>query len=387
MRTLFYLLVCAALASGVNRIAHNGGFGNIDDVWLAFLRGNVERVTKGSAPTLPPLLIEISEGGGATDSWPPSALDYALLLDRLAPLAPGTVAIGNLPPPTDDLESEILADKIAALPRAVLPAALVAPPPSDEPDLAAHGLAEIPVTAGDISLLPVFASIVSAPSESASGFTSIDLAAPSPPGSVHLLARTPSGKIVPGLSLAALIAHTGSDEIAVTLGKQVSLSDDTDIPITANGSATLPTTLHPLPTLDASTLFDPTGSTAPQTEPLPPLGARLIFLGEKSANSPARTAAHIATSAIHQKWVRPLPRAFEIALWILLSLIALAAYKAPAARARTIAFFTAGGFIIASLLSYSIAHLWWPLPVPAAFVLLICISALLRRPVPAPENE
>ena len=387
MRTLLYLLLCAALASGVNRIAHNGGFGNIDDTWLAFLRGNVERVTKGSAPTLPPLLIEITEGGGASDSWPPSALDYALLLDRLAPHSPGTVVIGTLPPPSDDLESEILSDKATALPRAVLPASLVAPPPADEPDLAAYGLAEITISDGDISLLPLFAGILSAPSSTPSGFTKIDLAPPTSPGTVPLLARTPAGKIAPGLPLAALIAHTGAEEIAVSLGKQISLASGTTIPITSDGSATLPATLPPLPVLNASTLFDPTGSTAPQTEPLPPLAGRLIFLGEKTAKSPARTAAHIATAALDQKWVRPLARPLEIALWIVLALIALAAYKAPAARARSIAFFTAAGYIVTALFSYSIAHLWWPLPVPAAFVLLICISAMLRRPITTPENE
>ncbi len=266
-RLLSFAFVAAVLVFFLQREATRGGLDTVDRVFLDWLVANSSKRVKD--PELTFLRLTDVEGS-VFEAWPPSPLDYAVILKNLQAYEPRMVLIA----PTlawridDEITTGALRTQLLRTPRVLFGCVLQDNPVSGsippENDPVGH-LETVSAIIGEIEAIPSFTGLLTLPEEEfltagELGFTEIDLGPDEPAGSfaVPLLARR-GDSVYPSFILKAILLQSAREasDLLVRLGDSIEIRDTgIRIPIDSAGYFTVfPGVREHIPQVDAEALF------------------------------------------------------------------------------------------------------------------------------------
>lgn len=427
-RFLTCLAVCLAAVFVLHREAGRGTLRPVEAGYFAWLSANAR--LPAIAPNVTFLRLDRNPAGGGEPifgEWPPAALDYALLLENLAPMAPAVAAVEPVLhlDPADPIAAPILAERARAIPSLVLGITLANAPadaPAPEAQVPSPLLPRIPAdnVRGNHENLPAFTHVLQMAAEplmmngnASTGFTEIDLGlAPTREADgtirVPLLARS-GDRILPSLGLRTLMAMHGvaPEEVRAHLGSHLALGSALRLPIDSRGRLPIPPQARAaVIRTPADNLFlDPDSDAKLTSEDeaaaLESVRGGVVVLGldsdsdrrfrlggdgdDERISAAEATALTVAAAEAGQFFRSPGPVA-QFALW---GVLVLLGSLATAFRRRRSALLwllvLAIAYAVTALLVFQTTLTWWPAAIPAS-ILVISLVLVLLLPKPGPAG-
>ena len=247
-KATIFLILCVVIISLIRREENNGAFSNFNRGYINWLIDTKKVKAKPSSVTL--LRISDSENS-IFQEWPPSPIDYAIILKNLKEYKTKLVAIEPSMSWNNAGEGLLETLRTASLKYNKGELLMGAVFQMDESVFESNDklidlLNPISNISGDIKRIPEFTMIDPLPDRRLTsigipfGFTSIDMAEQDKmnnPLKVPLLARIKEA-IVPSFALRAIMMEQdmNSNDVTIHLGDKIAFSNGTTIPIDSQGS-------------------------------------------------------------------------------------------------------------------------------------------------------
>ncbi len=406
-KAFLLLLICVAAAFFAKREDERSGLATVNRTYVDWLIGNSKKDIQPPSVTL--LKIDSSEES-ILQSWPPSPIDYSIMLRRLKLYAPKVVAAeaplhwANI----DDGQLEVLRSAGLQFDRGqLLLGAILQQDESAAPlkKSTLNLLHPLPHIDGDLEAVPQFTNILSLPdsrliaSGAHVGFTAIDLGGRTAAGHsllVPLLART-GDTVVPSFALLAAMLELDAtaDDVKVTLGESIVVKGDLSIPIDATGALNVFTGLRAsLPTRSANILvWDPAEDSGGAGGGLgkaerQALSSRVVLLGiddEASRSIPLGDGTNISRAELFAlaiatiqsgRYLERVGRVGQWAVWAGLTASALLILRYARRRAISLALLLIILYFIGNMLLFQSSQHWLPPAVPFALLACALLGAL-----------
>jgi hypothetical protein len=409
-RVLIPSLLLAALGWQLHQLAMQSRFRGIDEGFEDFLIANsrarfdVTRVEDDGQVVVVAIPRELAS---EFDSWPPSPLEWHMILESVAAWEPELVVITEPlnwgDPPPDFVPA--LAKKIRSLPAVVLAVDAVLDPPGTPPQPAFWGGAghRFPryrrVAAMDAASLPSLKSLVVAPDPQLLPQSELGLPAPSSPEGLPaavLSADSDAGNVlIPTLPSQALSRALRSpysfQRLRFGPGAGIHFDDGRFVPLSPDGWLPDAPQLRPLTVSALDLMAGPHLPLLDANTAAAAKRARVVVAGiaredDDSLHQLARTLAGALALPVVQK-LAPL---WERVVWAAAGLVALA-LLVRGARGRSggltravLALFLG---LTASWLAFESTLTWCPPTLPAVIVMGAgLLSSLFRKRPPAPPK-
>ncbi len=417
-RILSIVAISAVLIFFLQREASRGGLDALDRIYLDWLIDNNSKRLQEHELTF---LRLTDADANVFEEWPPSPLDYAVILKNLLSFDPRLVLFEPTLAWRDDdgITTGALRNQILRTPEALFGCVLQdnpvsgSIPPETDP---VRRLETITSIIGDIDAIPSFTGMLTLPEEAflgtgKLGFTHIDLGPDDPAGSfaVPLLARR-DDTVVASFTLNAILLQSGRDssDLRVRLGDSIEIRDtDIRIPIDPSGYFTVfPGVRDHIAHFDAEAIFDlaltpDKGATAsPDFTALKNTivligadhdAAQQIAFGKSDRISRAERIAIALATIQSGRYIAPLlPNQIHV-IWGIVILASILLLVLHLSRRRIFAFSLLLILLygVASLILFQSRLLWMSPAVPVAILLAAGICGLLlpslREEIPNPK--
>jgi hypothetical protein len=247
-KATIFLILCVVIISLIRREENNGAFSNFNRGYINWLIDT--KKVKAKPPSVTLLRISDSENS-IFQEWPPSPIDYAIILKNLKEYKTKLVAIEPSMSWNNAGEGLLETLRTASLKYNKGELLMGAVFQMDESVFESNDklidlLNPISNISGDIKRIPEFTMIDPLPDRRLTsigipfGFTSIDMAEQDKmnnPLKVPLLARIKEA-IVPSFALRAIMMEQdmNSNDVTIHLGDKIAFSNGTTIPIDSQGS-------------------------------------------------------------------------------------------------------------------------------------------------------
>ncbi|MGC3988227.1 MAG: CHASE2 domain-containing protein [Chthoniobacteraceae bacterium] len=354
------------------------------------------------AVSAPLTLVEINDATlGDNHPWPWAPLDFALSLSTLQPLKPAVTAIepvltfSKQLSPDDAQYLQLLHDKILALPKVVL---AEKPGFPSDPDVVppVESVPMLRSVQGSIDSIPEYPVIAEKPAEDLRLSAAIGLTDPAPAQAVEtlpLLYRY-HGEVVPSFALQAIILWSAStlDEVKVQTGVSIEVGDKLHIPIDDAGNVQpnphvtfarmgnddLMLAVNQLqngqPSAVKAGAWDSQIALLGRTD----AAARTITMASRNKVSPAELNATAIATMMSGVYLRTLPLAVEIALFVVIAWFAACLTHWPRSQGVV---WTVSGFLlylVIALTVYEATLITLPFITPLVLFALALANSLLR---------
>ncbi len=397
-KVTIFLILCAIIISLIRREENNGTFSDFNRGYINWLIDTKE--VKAEPPSVTLLRISNSENSVFQD-WPPSPIDYAIILKNLKKNGAKLVAIEPLMAWNDAGEGLLETLRTASLKYDKGELLMGAIFQMDQSVFGSDAkfinlLNPISNISGDIRNIPEFTMIDPLPDRRLTsigipfGFTSIDMAEKDKennPMKVPLLARI-RDRVVASFPLRAIMMEQGidSNEVKIHLGEKIVLESGTEIPIDSQGYFEAFTGLRPeINKEDISILSLPMEEL--DKSQLSSLSNRIILVGidtEKDQIIPFRLGINISNAerialsiATIQSnlFIESLSSSFEYLIWISIILIGLYMIRLKRSKAIARSLITIIVYFAVSMVLFQSSNQWVSPMTPLSLMTCILITS------------
>lgn len=397
-KVTIFLILCAIIISLIRREENNGTFSSFNRGYINWLIDTKE--IKAEPPSVTLLRISNSENS-IFQNWPPSPIDYAIILKNLKKHGAKLVAIEPLMAWNDAGEGLLETLRTASLKYNKGELLMGAVFQMDQSVFGSNDkfinlLNPISNITGDIRNIPEFTMIDPLPDRRLTsigipfGFTSIDMAERNKGNNslkVPLLARIKE-RVVPSFTLKAIMMEQGIDSKNVTihLGDTIVFDSGTEIPIDSQGTFEAFSRLRPeINKEDINILSLPIEEL--DKLQLKALSNRIILVGidtEKDQVIPFRLGINISNAerialsiATIQSnlFIESFPAFFEYLIWICIILIGLYLIRLKRSKAVARSLFIIIIYLAVSMVLFQSNNQWVSPMTPLSLLTCILITS------------
>ena len=400
LRSIFLLLILAALGYKLDHEQREGRFQQADDLFLDFLLANVRDrfvIDAGKVSDQVVLVRLREEDRPEYGAWPPPPIDWQMILKGLVPFDPEVVVISTpltwgQPPPEFVVEAgEALlpfTSVVLGVEAQVARENATADPPTIA--LIKDTFPLISRIDGDPALLPALSAITAMPDESIRRQTELGLTPASPSSDLPFAFRC-AEIVAPSLTLQALSRYTrtpyAQQRLRIGPGAGAHLGGGIYVPLSDHGLLTAKSSAA-IASVNALNFMTGALADGLSADDKTKLGKNKIIVIGIDNDTPQPTSARLHATALARTLALPRVHAIgSIARWIICGIAAvlgcflLRFRGGKALRTGLLLIFAA---LVVSFLTFQSQLIWFPPTVPAAMLGASTLFAMLFGHKPKP---